>query len=102
MNNVKLTIGDKEYSKLAPTIEDWLFNLDISPKIEGKNLIADPVAAKAAVDVVAEYLHIPGDEMDKADLLETLEAYHTIQKNIVKAFIKAQEVWGKNVDAPAS
>lgn len=100
MRNVSLTIEDKTYSKTAPTIEDWLFNLEISPKIEGKNLIGDPEAAQAAIDVVAEYLHIPHEDMSKSDLLAALEAYHTIQINIVKAFMKAQEVWGKKKAGP--
>ena len=38
--------------------------------------------------------------MAKSDLLAALEAYHAIQINIVKAFLKAQEVWGKKKAGP--
>jgi hypothetical protein len=102
MERVKLDLGGTEYTKEAPTIEDWLFNLEISPRIEGKNLLSDADAALAAVEVVAKYLHVSVEEaIAYGDLLATLEAYHTIQKNIVTAFAQAHEVWGKNVDAPA-
>mgnify|MGYP001187780886 CR=1 FL=1 len=102
MKQVKLDLNGKEYTKLAPTIEDWLFNLEIEPRIEGKNLIADANAAQAAIEVVAKYLHVGVEDITAyGDLLATLEAYHTIQQNIVKAFLKAQEIWGKNVETPA-
>ena len=102
MNTVKLTLNGKKYTKTAPTVEDWLFNLSITDKIESKNVLADTSAAQATLEVVARYLKVSVEDiMAYGDLQEVMEAYNAIQKNLLLAFAKATEIWEKNVEAPA-
>lgn len=102
MLTVKLTLKGKEHTKLAPTVEDWLFNLKISETIEGKNVLSDTAAAQATIEVVARYLKVSVEDiMAYGELQEVMEAYHAIQKNLLLAFVKATEIWEKNVGTPA-
>lgn len=101
MKEIKLKLNGKEYIKGAPTVDDWFLTLGATEKIGTKNAITDPEAANAVIGLVASYMKISIDDIRKdGNLEEIISVYHTMQKNILEAFTKASEVWGKNAETP--
>jgi hypothetical protein len=101
MQPVNLILNGKEYSKLRPTVADWFNYLDISPRVEGQNVLTNKDAALAALELVSKYLEVSVEDIQKHGFIDdAMVAFNMAQKNIIEAFSSANSVWGKNVETP--
>ena len=95
---IKINVNGKEYSKEKPTVKDWYYALDNESKVAGKensNIIVDRDTVEHMIGTISNFFNIELEELQDADMEEVTVAYARIQKAIIFAFNKSNEVWGE-------
>lgn len=96
---IKVNINGKEYSKEKPTIKDWYYALDNESKVSNKenvNVLIDRDTVDHMNGTVSNFFNVDIEDLLDADMEEITVAYAKIQKSIILAFNKSNEVWGDN------
>ena len=96
---IKVNINGKEYKKDKPTIKDWYYALDNEKKVANKediNILLDRETVEHMTGTVSNFFNINIEELEDADMEEITVSYARIQKAIIMAFNKSNEVWGES------
>jgi hypothetical protein len=97
---VELKVDGKVYKKDEPTVGDWYQSLGSGDK--KISFLQDKDAPKKVIDFVKKYLQI-GDDVDftRCAIKDVIRAHQMVQKEIIEAFNKGVDVWGKNEEPQA-
>lgn len=88
MKDIKIVIDKKEYCNKPLTVGDWLLSVEFAEKYADKNVLIDRAAGLAAMDLLAEHLGAPAEEMKKkCALTDIMQAWREYRENIVEAFV---------------
>ena len=103
MKKVSLTVNGKSYEKTNPTVKDWFDQQEMLTATQGKNIIIDKDSSESVIQAVALFLGTTSDEIVTAniDLEELINAYQTIQANILECFIKPAALKAKSDETKA-
>ncbi len=88
MKDIKIVIDKKEYCNKPLTVGDWLLSVEFTEKYADKNVLIDKAAGLAAMDLLAEHLNAPVEEMKKqCALADIMQAWRDYNANIIEAFV---------------
>lgn len=84
MKRVYIKIGEQEYQKTEPLLQDWLDNIELAPGLKGGMHTKEGI--EAYMEMVSRYLSVEVEVLKTAKLADVIDAFRKLNDNIAECF----------------